>query len=295
MRHLGSFLLALILAPIVYLLTGLGLSAFGQAAQRGADQRPMATMLALATLVVGGGVYAVLVMARLSPVGPGLAGFFFLGVAAWPVVDPAGYEQVIKDIGAQFNLLGVQILGIDLVGSSGLGVLLAVPLLATLASPRRWSRYDLRPAQVAPAYPAYPPPAYAGPTRYATQQEPVTEQLPDVAPPTLHYPRYSAPVAVPQSPQPPPPAAATVVLPPAAPAPAPPPPAEKQTAPAPPPPAEKQSAPAEKPADTPVEQPAPEEPEPPMPSKDRAADQEISIPRLDAEEPTEPAAKPATE
>ncbi|NUO59362.1 MAG: hypothetical protein HOV78_22090, partial [Hamadaea sp.] len=228
MRHLGSFLLALILAPIVYLLTGLGLSAFGQAVERGVDQRPLATVLALATLVVGGGVYAVLVMARLSPIGPALAGFFFLGMPAWPLVDPVSYHRVLDDIGARFNLLGVEILGIDVVGSSGLGVLLAVPLLATLASPRRWSRYDTRPAaQVAyPGYPAQPPAAYAGPTRYATQPEPVTEQLPDVAPPTLHYPRYSAPVAVPT-----PPAAATVVLPPAS---APPvPPAPQPTPPAP--------------------------------------------------------------
>ncbi|MEV0268640.1 hypothetical protein AB0H43_07685 [Hamadaea sp. NPDC050747] len=343
MRHLGSFLLALILAPIVYLLTGLGLSAFGQAVERGVDQRPLATVLALATLVVGGGVYAVLVMARLSPIGPALAGFFFLGMPAWPLVDPVSYHRVLDDIGARFNLLGVEILGIDVVGSSGLGVLLAVPLLATLASPRRWSRYDTRPAaQVAyPGYPAQPPAAYAGPTRYATQPEPVTEQLPDVAPPTLHYPRYSAPVAVPT-----PPAAATVVLPPASGPPVPPsPPAPQPTPPAPvtvvlppasgpavppatqpsPPTAPASAAPTPgaaaptppaAPASTPgaaaptppaapsasaspmpaeAAPPAPETtPVPPVPTRDRAADQEISIPRLEQDEPTEPAPKPDT-
>ncbi|NUT32432.1 MAG: hypothetical protein HOV79_05085, partial [Hamadaea sp.] len=226
MRHLGSLLLAAILAPIVYLLTGLGLSAFGEAAPRGVEARPMATVIALATLVVGGGVYAVLVMARLSPVGPALAGFFFLGMPAWPLVGMESYADTLREIGARFELLGVPIRGIDLVGSSGLGVLLAVPLIATLASPRRWSRYDVRPAQVAynpypqaypQAYPQQQPPAapHVGPTRRAP--EPVTEQLPDVSPPTLHYPKYSAPVAV----QPPaaPPAAPTVVLTPQQPAP----------------------------------------------------------------------------
>jgi len=344
MRHLGSFLLAGVLAPIVYLLTGVGLSAFGQAAQRGVDERPLATVLALATLVVGGIVYAVLVMVRLSPVGPALAGFFFLGMPAWPLIDQDSYSRLLQDIGTRFELLGVQIVGIDLVGSSGLGVLLAVPLIATLASPRRWSRYDTRPAQV--AYGGYPPQpyqqavpypqaAYPGPTRHATQPEPVTEQLPDVSPPTLHFPKYSAPVAVSS-----PPAAPTVVLPssaPTVPAPTSAPPAPSQPAPAPVPPAPApQPAPAPAPAPpAPAPQPAPaapapaapapaapapapatpapapsapapvppapsQPPAPPVAPSRRAPDEQISVPRIPQEEPPAAAdeaspAKPAEE
>lgn len=211
MRHVGSFLLAVFLAPVVYLLTGLGLSAFQQATAAGSGHRPVAIVLALATLAVGGVVYAVLVMARLSPVGPALAGFAFLAAPAWPLVDKASYDSALNDIGARFvNVLGVQIIGLDLVGSTGLGVLLAVPLIATLASPRRWSRYPDRAARVAYA----PPPVYQQPPQYQQPYAPqpyaaqpydqppyaypgppeaITEPLPDVSPPTLHYPRSAVP------------------------------------------------------------------------------------------------------
>ncbi|WP_027345553.1 hypothetical protein [Hamadaea tsunoensis] len=205
MRHVGSFLLAVILAPVVYLLTGLGLSAFQQATAPGSGHRPIAIVLALATLAVGGIVYAILVMARLSPVGPALAGCAFLAAPAWPLVDRASYDSTLNDIGARFvNVLGVQIIGLDQVGSTGIGVLLAVPLIATLASARRWSRYPDRAARVAYAPPpVYAPPAYLQPPQYqqppqypqpyaypayADPPEAVTEPLPDVAPPTLHYP-----------------------------------------------------------------------------------------------------------
>jgi hypothetical protein len=190
LRHLGSFLLAVVLAPIVYLLTGVGLSAFSQATTRGAQERPMATLLSVATLAVAGAVYAVLVMARLSPIGPALAGFFFLGMPAWPLVDPASYANALNDVDARFKILGVQILGIDLVGRSGIGVLLAIPLIVTLASPRRWSRYANAPGAEVASYAqtaGYQQPyQYAAPPRYS---EPVTEQMPDVDAPTLHYPR----------------------------------------------------------------------------------------------------------
>jgi hypothetical protein len=215
MRHLGSFLLALVLAPVVYLLTGVGLNAFGQAVVRGPQQRPMATVLALAALAVSGGIYAVLVMARLSPVGPALAGFFFLGVPAWPLVNRVSYDIALNEVNARFKIPGI-----DLVGTTGLGILLAVPLLATLASPRRWSRYDVRPAQVVYQPPPYAPPAYQAPyadeTRQTAAQDPVTEQLPDVAAPTLHYPTSASAVAPPTAEAP---TSASAVAPPTAEAP----------------------------------------------------------------------------
>src|SRR5215475_7539681 len=103
MRHLGSFLLAIVLAPIVYLLTGVGLSAFSEATTRGAQERPMATLLSVATLVVAGAVYAVLVMARISPIGPALAGFFLLAMPAWPLVDLASYTNAVNTVDARFK------------------------------------------------------------------------------------------------------------------------------------------------------------------------------------------------
>lgn len=212
MRHLGSFLLAVVLAPIVYLLAGVGLSAFGQAATPGIEARPMASLLSIATLAVAGMVYAVLVMARLSPIGPALAGFVFLGTSAWPLIDLATYNRALDAIDARFKILGVAILGIDLAGRSGVAILLAIPLIGTVASPRRWSRYaDRQGAEV--AYYGQNT-GYQQAYQYAAHTQsldPVTEQLPDVSPPTLHYPRSSS-AAAPAPVRPEPPATPTVVL-----------------------------------------------------------------------------------
>ena len=299
MRHLGSFLLAVVLAPIVYLLTGVGLSAFSQATTRGVAERPMASMLSIATLAVAGAVYAVLVMARLSPIGPALAGFFFLSMPAWPLVDPTSYADALNTVDARFKILGVEILGIDLVGRSGVGVLLAIPLIATLASPRRWSRYATAPGAEVAYYGQttgfQQPYAYAGPTRPI---DPVTEQLPDVSPPTLHYPRSSA-AAAPAPVRPAePPAPPTVVLPvspavPPAPVAAPAVPPAPIAAPA----AASVAAPAPTPAPSAGPRPAPEKATPPKDATSLIAPEPPKAeapepPKAEAPEPPEPPKQP---
>jgi hypothetical protein len=289
MRHLGSLLLAIVLAPIVYLLTGVGLSAFGQAAGRGIGERPTASLLSIATLAVAGAVYAVLVMARLSPIGPALAGFVFLAASAWPLVDPATYDRTVDAIGARFKILGVEILGIDLAGKSGVTILLAIPLIATLTSARRWSRYADRPAAEVAYYGQNT--GYQQAYRYAAQTQsldPVTEQLPDVSPPTLHYPRSSS-AAAPAPVRPEPPAPPTVVL--SAPAPAAPAPAPAAPAPAPAAStATPASAPAAPAAKTPEAKPEPAKPEP---AKPEAAEPEAPKPEAaPAAQQTAPAEEP---
>jgi len=168
MRHLLSALLALVLAPAAYACAGYG-------AARVADaQTTVSAALGLVPALVAGALYAILVMARLSPVGPVLAGLLLVGVSVWAIADPAGFaDRVPADLpdaaGALHRPAGV------------LTAVLAAPLLGTVFSPRRWRRtaddgamgynaapdYPPQPGSAAPAYgppPVYEPPVYTPPS-----------------------------------------------------------------------------------------------------------------------------------
>ncbi|GHJ45816.1 hypothetical protein Cs7R123_31580 [Catellatospora sp. TT07R-123] len=199
-------LLSLVFAPAIFLLTGTGLSAWGTTmAAGGAADAVLDAGAALGALLLAGILYAVLVMARLSPVGPGLAGIAFLGTSGWALADQRSYLDT-------FALIDIHLAGA--VGQLGLGALLGVPLLATIASPRRWRRHaDPQPEFPQQAYPQQYPPqqqrqpgAPTDPTRQLTSMPADPYALPDVAAPSLHYPR-ATPVAPPSPPAPPAPAA----------------------------------------------------------------------------------------
>jgi hypothetical protein len=220
-RHFGSLLLAAIFGPAVFLLTGTGLSAFASARTDTFIDDPFGTLAALGALLLAGVLYGILIMVRLSPVGPGLAGMALMGASGFALVAPQSYDKAL-------GMLDVHMGGA--VGQWGLGILLGVPLVATLTSPRRWRR-EAYPA-TATAYPGYPPgypaPAYqAQPQRPSipdeTRQMPKQPEymtLPDIAAPSLRYPDVP-----PGAPPPPPPSTArpAATTPPAAPG-APPPP-----------------------------------------------------------------------
>ena len=113
-------------------------------------------LLGLAYALAAGGLYAVLVMARLSPFGPVVAGLLYLGVSSWAALAPGNFHQTLPD-----TFLGN---GFVLVLPAGWGTtVLAVPLLITVFSPRRW-RSTVAPAPVGyQAAPAYPPTTTASP------------------------------------------------------------------------------------------------------------------------------------
>jgi hypothetical protein len=153
MRHLLSFVLSLVLAPLIYISAGFSAVKFGEATELG-----LTAILGLVAAMVAGGLYALLVMARLSPVGPVFTGLLYLGVTIWALVDPSSFADVVPaDLFGQPGLLHVPV---------GFGTaLLATPLLFTVFSPRRW-RSSAQPGPVtfdaAPAYPGAP--ATATPT-----------------------------------------------------------------------------------------------------------------------------------
>jgi hypothetical protein len=151
MRHLGSLVLALLLAPVIWVLTGVGVSKFADAR---ADPSGLDIDLAvgLAAVVGAGLIYALLILPRLSPLGLVLAGLGFLGLVVWRVVDLDGFDRAVPA-----NFLDVRLALRN--PAEGYAALLALPLLGTLFSARRWRRHDHPPAEYAPGYQT---PAYAG-------------------------------------------------------------------------------------------------------------------------------------
>lgn len=157
MRHVGSFFLALLLAPVIWILTGVGAGEFAEA--RTASANLDADLVIGLVCVLGAGLcYSVLALTRLSPVGPVLVGLAFLGGTGWRVADLTTFQDRLHQ-----KILGVS--GALQLPAEGYAALLAIPLLITMFSSRRWHRYD--PDEIAgqPAYTgATPPPHYPVPS-----------------------------------------------------------------------------------------------------------------------------------
>jgi hypothetical protein len=143
MRHLGSIVLSLLLAPIVYVLTGVGMVKSLEAVSADSTRtRYSALAVALVAIAVAGLLYSVLTLVRLSPLGPVLAGLALFTVTVWAVVSTSSFQNAVPH-----SVFGVR--GAVTVPAAGVAALLAVPLLATIVSPRRWRRHDYTPAAVA--------------------------------------------------------------------------------------------------------------------------------------------------
>ena len=180
MRHLLSLLLAIVLTPVVLLAAEYGNMKFVEAVR---DDSAEPTLLAVAAILIAGLAYSVLVLARLSPVGTVFAGLALLGVILWTVVDPDGYLDVMPD-----RVFGAT--GLFTAPVNGLIAVFAVPLVLTVASPRRWRRYANRPA----AGPASAAPAYAtqpGAPTYSPSYSPA--YTPPSSTPYSPYPADSRP------------------------------------------------------------------------------------------------------
>jgi hypothetical protein len=145
MRHAGSLLLSLFLAPLIWVATGYGLNEIGRTRAELVGGFEVEIVLGLAALVAGGALYALLVMARLSPIGPALIGLVFVGLSSWAAFDPTSYfDTMPTDLRDNDFALTYPALGYS--------ALLAVPLLATLLSPRRWRRHAHAAAATSPQY-----------------------------------------------------------------------------------------------------------------------------------------------
>jgi hypothetical protein len=120
LRHLRSILYALVLAPAVWVLCGVGFTG---------------DLTGRLPLLLAGAAYAILIFAPISPAGPVLGGWAFLGVGLWALAAPSSYAGVwapnVSRNGFDLSLPGY-----------GLALLLAVPMICTGLSARRWAKYE---------------------------------------------------------------------------------------------------------------------------------------------------------
>jgi hypothetical protein len=176
MRHLLSVVLSIVLAPLIYIAAGLAAIKLDAAHITSTDINWAAAGIGLGAGLAAGALYAVLVMTRLSPLGPVLAALLYLGATIWAFLNQASFAKALD-----FNLLGVKHVLLQPVGAGTL--LLAVPLFATVFSRRRWSSpvetglpydaspdYPPSPGSAAPAYDE--PPTLVTPTYGGYSSEP---------------------------------------------------------------------------------------------------------------------------
>jgi hypothetical protein len=176
MRHLGSIVLALLLASATWVLTGVGISKFAEAR---ADSVGFGVDLAvgLAAILGAGACYALLILPRLSPLGLVLAGLGMLGLVVLRVADLDQFNRLVP---ADFLNMNDALR----IPADGYAALLALPLLGTMFSPRRWRRDEYPPVQEAiPITPAY----QAAPGYPAAQEYPLVPGMPTAGYPPQPY------------------------------------------------------------------------------------------------------------
>jgi hypothetical protein len=165
MRHIVSIVLSMIFAPIIYILTGVGMVKFaenGGTVASGQSNNWTDVGVAAGSIVVAGALWAVLTMVRMSPLGPLIAGLVLIGAEIWGLQSPA---DLVK-------LFGTSVMGVSGAAEAplnGPALLMAIPMLATIFSARRWRGKDKLVATPS-AYPAtynagpnYPEPTSAAP------------------------------------------------------------------------------------------------------------------------------------
>jgi hypothetical protein len=158
-RHLVSLVVGLVLALVMYILLGLAVTRLRDAS----DGWDLDTVIAFLAALGAGAAYTALLLPRWSPLGPAVVGVILLGLTVWLFSDLASFLDTMPS-----DLFGIENGGVAPVGVTT--AMLSVPLLATVASARRWRRTPYpAPARTAqPGYgpgpaPAPPPPAYGAP------------------------------------------------------------------------------------------------------------------------------------
>ncbi|HEY6594180.1 MAG TPA: hypothetical protein VI011_08725 [Asanoa sp.] len=201
MRHLGSLILSIILAPVIWGLTGIGLVEYE--ARLGGGRLGADWFVGLAALVGAGLLVAVLLLLRISPLGTVIAGLAFVGATLWAGLSPISFADTMPH--ALFGRADAWE-----VPANGVGIVIGVPLLLTLFSPRRWRAVDRQqgatygtPGQLASQAPgagaaAYDSQPYGPPAQqYGAPSQPYSP--PNAAPSYGPSPSYGPPTSGPPS------------------------------------------------------------------------------------------------
>jgi hypothetical protein len=184
MRHVLSLVVALVLTPVIYVTALISAARLGEAMDAGSLTAGPAAIGFFAA-VISGGLYAMLVLTRLSPVGPVLAGLAYLGLTVWAVMDHNAVTGLLRDV--------VKVVPDGSALAPATTALLAVPLLATVFSLRRWRRRADGGPKGYNAAPDYPPP----PDTAAPAYQPTVPSLSDYRP--SYYTPPSSPTSSPTS------------------------------------------------------------------------------------------------
>src|SRR4051794_4168485 len=153
MRHLGSLVLSLIAGALIYVLLGVTFVKWVEALSESGGSKYGDFAISIGAALVAGGLYAILVLARLSPLGLVLLGLLYYVVAFWAFFGQSSFSDIMPHSIAGVENAGLAAAGPDL-------LIIGTPLLVTIFSPRRWRRWSSAPAAVAPA-PGYSPPPVA--------------------------------------------------------------------------------------------------------------------------------------
>lgn len=156
MRHVVSLLLGLVSAPLIWLCTGIGLARAGTDADPPTDR----ALVGYGLLLIAGAAYAALLVSRVSPLGPVLAGAALLGAALWELFDRPAFDRLLTTWSGGGDLA---------LPAQGFAALLAVPLLATAFRADRWRRpvpVPVAPLAAQPPGTPYPPAPPWDPTGY---------------------------------------------------------------------------------------------------------------------------------
>lgn len=166
MRLLGSLIITIIFAPATYVLTGVGLVKFNAATATGASGGKLTMAAAIGALAAAGLLYAILTISRLNPLGPILAGFGYLAVAAYALTSHASFLARMPH----------SVVGIHgaMTGAAPVAALLAIPLLGTAFMARRWRGRAEQEREEAgeSAYPGFQPAGYPTGSFQSPQAEP---------------------------------------------------------------------------------------------------------------------------
>lgn len=140
MRHLGSLIAGVLIAPIAWLLIALGQQ---QSVPRVADivtgdATSTAGLVGPVSMLAGAGILLGLVATlRISPVGPLLAGLFFVGTYVGLIVAPSRVHAAVP---GNIHVLGQHITPRTPLDNGTLLVIGAL-MLVSLVSAHRWRRW----------------------------------------------------------------------------------------------------------------------------------------------------------
>lgn len=196
MRHVVSAVLGPVLGFVAYVLFGFGVGRTSVGSGWSGDNA-----VGVLAIVGAGAVYAVLVVPRLSPIGPALAGIAYLALGLWIVSDVSSFVDTMPA-----DLLTLERAGY---GPGTLLLALSIPLLATLVTPSRWmSRSPTAPHTAAPpptfgppsAAPLDPPPFGGQPSQPGHLNQPTYPGSPPIGAPYSGPPSFGPPPGSPVAP-----------------------------------------------------------------------------------------------